>query len=128
MALINVRVIFYEIKDISMSDDVKIISPEEAIARVNEGKALIVDVREYDEYEESHIENTISLPLSSFAEDIEDIIDEIDPNLDIIMQCAKGGRSHQTCLYMMSNYPERKVFNMTGGIESWIEEDLPVIS
>ena len=66
------------------------ISGPEAAERVSKG-ALLVDVREVNEFASGHIDGAINVPLSSFASDAK----RIPPNRDVILYCAAGVRSER---------------------------------
>jgi 3-mercaptopyruvate sulfurtransferase SseA len=60
------------------------INREEAIKLVKEKKAVYVDVRGKDQYDEGHIKGAISIPLSEVVNRIK----EIPPKMFIITYCA----------------------------------------
>lgn len=60
------------------------ISVTEAKERLENGSAIIVDVRGAEEYAESHIANARSLPLS----DLQSRYRELAPNSEIITYCT----------------------------------------
>ena len=62
---------------------------DEAEALVNEGSAKWLDVRYPNEYEESHIEGSINIPLNSLRVKT----DELDSSMIYILYCDTGGRS-----------------------------------
>ena len=67
------------------------ISPQEAAAKSQRGEAVIVDVREKDEWDEEHIPMARHLSRGTIELDIE----ERSPDNDtmIICHCGGGGRS-----------------------------------
>src|SRR3954466_14601698 len=67
------------------------ISPEEAAAKLQNKEAVIIDVREKDEYDEGHIPNAMHLSRGTLELDIEEKIP--DPNALIVTHCGGGGRS-----------------------------------
>lgn len=54
-------------------------------------QGLIVDVREKDEYEESHLEGAVNIPYTQIVNKIEDYVDDKDSV--IIVYCKSGKRS-----------------------------------
>ena len=56
--------------------------------RIEEEKAIIVDVRTKEEYEESHIKGAINIPYDEIDEDV-----ELDQNKKIYVYCKSGKRS-----------------------------------
>lgn len=60
----------------------------------NEG-ALLVDVREPDEYREGHLPGSVNIPLGIAAVKIADYAKSADQ--PIFVYCLSGGRSGQAC-------------------------------
>ena len=107
-----------------MSDSTKQAIPEidvqEAKQRINAG-AILVDVREQNEYDEAHIPGSHLLALSNLAENYA----ELPKDKPLIMQCRSGARSGQATQFLLQNgYSE--VVNLKGGILAWGEADLPI--
>jgi rhodanese-related sulfurtransferase len=67
------------------------ISPTEAAAKSKSGEAVIVDVREKDEWDEEHIPDAVHLSRGTIELDIEEKIPDL--NQMIITHCGGGGRS-----------------------------------
>jgi phage shock protein E len=67
------------------------ISPAEAAEKAKNGEAVIIDVREQDEWEEGHIPDAIHLSRGTIELDIEEKVP--DSNALIICHCGGGGRS-----------------------------------
>ncbi|MEF1311514.1 FAD-dependent oxidoreductase [Vibrio mytili] len=75
-----------------------------------EQNALIVDVREADEYELSHIKGALNLPLS----EIRDRTDELPKDQPIYVHCRSGQRSYNAVLALQKMGFE-EVYNISGG-------------
>jgi phage shock protein E len=67
------------------------ISPQDAAAKSQNGEAVIVDVREKDEWDEEHIPGAIHMSRGTIELDIEEKVP--DPNALIVCHCGGGGRS-----------------------------------
>src|SRR5207237_10563788 len=67
------------------------ISPQDAAAKSQSGEAVIVDVREKDEWDEVHIPNATHLSRGTIELDIEEKVPDL--NTLIICHCGGGGRS-----------------------------------
>ncbi len=67
------------------------IRPTDAEAKMRSGDAVIVDVREKDEWDEEHISDAIHLSRGTIELDIEEKIPDL--NQMIITHCGGGGRS-----------------------------------
>jgi rhodanese-related sulfurtransferase len=97
------------------------VSPNEAATLLTEKKAVIVDVREEDEWNQQHIPGAIHIPLAQ----LNSRLAELAPYKEtpIITQCQKGGRSQQALLVLKSlGLP--KVYNLEGGIVAWAKAGL----
>jgi len=103
----------------------KSLSVEEAVKLI-ENDALIIDVREQSEFEQTHLNNAILVPLSTIsAEKIQDINPD---NKKILIHCRSGKRSKVAANILLSqNYPG-EILELDEGIIAWIESDQPVIS
>src|SRR4029453_18094588 len=67
------------------------ISPQDAAAKLSSGDAVIVDVREKDEWDEGHIHDAIHISRGIIELDVEEKVP--DTNAMIICHCGGGGRS-----------------------------------
>jgi len=98
-----------------------VISPKEAATMRVKDRAVIVDVREKDDWNEHHIHGAIRIPLSQ----LNDRLSELEPykNRPLITQCQAGMRSAQAQL-MLKAAGFAKVYLMNGGIQAWHEQGL----
>ncbi len=101
------------------------ITPQEAYAWLKSGEAIMIDVREPDEYKAEHIGYAASLPLNAVG-DISSYA-EFSAGRKIIFQCLRGKRGEQACLLLGTNGEGKSYYNLTGGIDAWKEAGLPVI-
>lgn len=69
----------------------KKINQVEAKAIIDEGRAVIVDVREEDELDEGYIEGSILVPLSDFDNIAKKRL--TDKNAEYLIYCRSGRRS-----------------------------------
>jgi rhodanese-related sulfurtransferase len=98
-----------------------VISPKEAATMRVKDKAVIVDVRENDDWNEHHIHGAIHIPLSQLHQRLP----ELEPykNRTVITQCQAGLRSAQAQL-MLKAEGFSKVYLLNGGIQAWHEQGL----
>lgn len=84
--------------------------------------ALLVDVREKDEVEQSafDVPAIVNIPLSEF----EDRFNEIPKNKDVVMVCKSGSRSLRAAGFLV-NHGYGKVVNMQYGITRWVQKGFP---
>ena len=101
--------------------DSNLISPKQASVLTTEKKAVIVDVRGDDEWNEGHIAGAIHIPLNQ----INDHLSELQPykNSTIITQCRSGKRSLKA-LELLKTAGYNQVYSMDGGIQAWSEQGL----
>mgnify|MGYP006319794061 CR=1 FL=1 len=93
----------------------------EAKAAVDAG-AILLDVREADEFEAGHAAGAISIPLSELNERYT----ELDKDAEIYCICKSGGRSGQAAGALVDAGYD--VTNVIGGSLDWYGEGLPFIS
>src|SRR5438874_1283692 len=92
------------------------ISPQEAAAKLTGGEAVIVDVRDKDEWDEEHIPGAMHLSRSTIELDIEEKVP--DPNAMIICHCGGGGRS-ALAAQSLQKMGYKNVRSMAGGLKAW---------
>lgn len=101
----------------------KSISPMIAVTKMNSDETVIVDVREPHEYIKGHIENSTNIPLGKFDEQLHTL--ESYKQNPIIVVCQSGTRSVPACKTLTKSGFEN-VFNITGGMQSWEDNKLPL--
>lgn len=94
------------------------ISVQEARERIKNG-ALLLDVREQNEYDEERIPGSQLVPLSELSARF----DELPQGQEIVAQCRSGKRSAQATDFLRAQGYD--VVNMAGGIMAWKAEELP---
>jgi rhodanese-related sulfurtransferase len=98
------------------------ISPQEAAAKLKTGDAMVVDVREKDEWDEEHVPDAIHLSRGTIELEIEEKVQ--DPNAVIICHCGGGGRS-ALAAESLQKMGYKNVRSMAGGLKAWKEAGLP---
>lgn len=94
-----------------------------AVTKMNSDDVVVLDVREQHEFIKSHIENAISIPLGKVEEQIDSL--EKHKKHPIIVTCQTGARSVSACKTLTKAGFEQ-VYNMTGGMQSWEDNKLPI--
>jgi rhodanese-related sulfurtransferase/rubrerythrin len=74
----------------------------------------ILDVRQPKEYQSGHIPGAVLIPLPELNERI----NEIDPQKPTVVYCAVGGRS-RVAAQMLSGKGFEQIYNMSGGFKAW---------
>jgi len=94
-----------------------------AKALIQENPDLIVlDVRTRAEYEISHLQNAILIPVS----ELPNRLAELDKDKKILVYCKTGIRSAIASEILVNN-GFGSVYNMIGGIDAWIKAGYPVV-
>src|SRR6266545_2992790 len=100
------------------------ISPSEAAEKSRSGEAVIVDVREKDEWDEEHIPGAIHMSRGTIELDIEEKVP--DTNAMIICHCGGGGRS-ALAAESLQKMGYKNVRSMAGGFKAWKAAGLPTM-
>jgi rhodanese-related sulfurtransferase len=101
------------------------ISPSEAAARLESRDAVIVDVREKDEWDEGHIPDAIHMSRGTIELDIEEKVP--NTNAMVICHCGGGGRS-ALAAESLQRMGYKNVRSMAGGFKAWKAAGLPTTS
>ena len=100
-------------------------SPNQVRQWLSAGQAVLIDVREADEYAREHIVGAQLIPLSSF--DPVRAASFAKPGQRVVMHCRSGRRSADACRLASSLAASGlPVLSMAGGIEAWKKDNLPV--
>ena len=83
--------------------------------------ALLVDVREPDEWQAEHAIGAQHLPLGSLPRHIE----ALPRDRDLLLICRSGNRSGRA-VALLSQHGFGRAFNVTGGMQAWARAGLPV--
>ena len=100
------------------------VTPSESTQMINRDDALILDVRESNEYSEGHIINSLHIPLSALKTRMKDL--EKHKAKKIIVACRSGNRSSHACATLKKEGFEQ-VFNLGGGVMAWESANLPLV-
>ncbi|WP_225430062.1 MULTISPECIES: rhodanese-like domain-containing protein [Deinococcus] len=95
------------------------VSPKEAQRRLQHG-ALLIDVREANEYEEVHAEGAQLMALSEF----ETRYAELPKDKELVLICRSGARSGRATQFLL-DHGYNKAVNLTGGTIAWQDTGLP---
>jgi rhodanese-related sulfurtransferase len=98
------------------------ILPQGAAAKLESGEAVIVDVRDKDEWDEGHIPGAIHMSRGTIELDIEEKVP--DPNAMVICHCGGGGRG-ALATESLQKMGYKNVRNMSGGFKAWKAASLP---
>ena len=97
------------------------IDVDELASRLGSG-ALVIDVREADEYGEGHVPGAVLVPLS----ELQQRVDDIPGDQPVLVICKSGGRSMRACEFLAPL--GRDVTNVAGGTMAWINSGRDVVT
>src|SRR5689334_11208250 len=98
------------------------VSPQDAARKVESGAAVLIDVREKDEWDEQHIPKAIHVSRGRLEGEIEEKV--TDPNATIIVHCGGGGRS-ALAAETLQRMGYKNVMSLSGGLKAWKKAGLP---
>ena len=90
------------------------LSAQEVKTRMDKGNAVLVDIREADEYARRHIPGSISQPLSNW----EAAHLTIEPDRHVIFTCRSGMRTAGACDRLTARI-SGPAYVLSGGVDSW---------
>lgn len=108
---------------VAMAENIPAVSPHEALQMQTQKQAVIIDVREKDEWNAGHIAGAIHIPLS----EVQDHLTELAKyqNSPLIMQCRSGVRSAKAAnVLKIAGFSN--VYNLEGGLNAWQKENLTI--
>lgn len=97
------------------------LSPQAAQARIASGAAVLVDIREADEFARRHVPGALSQPLSSW----EAAHLHIEAGRDVIFTCRSGMRTAGACDRLAARV-SGPAFVLEGGVDGWAKAGLPL--
>lgn len=97
------------------------LSPQDVQARIASGRAVLVDIREADEFARAHVPGAVSQPLSAW----EQAHLTIDPQADVVFTCRTGMRTAGACDRLAARV-SGDAYVLDGGLDAWTKAGLPV--
>lgn len=102
-----------------MAAEVQEALPSE-VAELAKGGALMVDVREQQEWDAGHIVGSVHLPMSELPNRWKEL-----PDADCtVFICRSGGRS-QAAAEAFAASGRTSCINLVGGVQGWVQASLP---
>lgn len=99
------------------------LAPAEAHDRIASGQAVLVDIREPDEFARSHIAAAHSVPLSGW----DGAALPLTAGKDVIFTCRSGMRTAGACDRLAARV-QGPAFVIDGGLDGWRAAGLPVVT
>lgn len=95
----------------------------EAVDMLERGKAVVIDVRTRQEFEEGHVEGAAWIPVAEVTKRLGELPDEGA----LLFICEVGVRSGLACEYAASlGVDLDRLFNIEDGMVGWREKKMPV--
>ena len=98
------------------------LSVTEAVMLMNRKSALVLDVREADEFAQGHLQGARNIPLSQLetrSKELEKFRDK-----PVLIVCQRGSRANQAAkLLKTQNFTALNV--LKGGMQAWLESNMP---
>lgn len=101
------------------------VDPRTAADWLSAGSAVLIDVREPDEFRAEHIPFAASMPMQSALGLTGKL--GLPEGRRVVFQCLSGARAGQVCTAVAKAFPDREIYNLDGGIAGWKQAGLPVI-
>lgn len=95
----------------------------ETVQLINRRDALVIDVRDNDEYASGHIANARHIPLAQLSENLKSL--EKYKTRPVIVNCRSGNRSAGAAGILRKN-GFTEVFTLRGGILAWVQASMPL--
>jgi rhodanese-related sulfurtransferase len=102
---------------------VKEVDTVAALQLINHKGALVLDVREPNEYESGHVLNSKLIPLGKLKERMGEL--EKYKDQSIVVVCRSGNRSGTAC-YLLGKQGFTQAYNLAGGVQAWQKANLPL--
>ena len=94
-----------------------------ALQLINHKNALVLDVREPDEYKSGHVLNAKHIPLGKLNERLGEL--EKYRDQPIVVVCRSGKRSGAACAILVKQ-GFAQAYNLAGGVMAWQKSNLPL--
>jgi len=105
-----------------MTSTLTALAPGDVAERLRSRRAVLVDIREPNEFARRHVRGALSRPLTAF----EQAHLKIEPGLDVIFTCRTGMRTGANCARLAAAV-DGQAFVLAGGVDAWAASGLPVV-
>lgn len=97
------------------------LKPADVAERLKASTAILIDIREPDEFEQEHVSGAVHAPLSQF----DAVVLEKHAGLEVIYTCRTGNRTGVNC-EKLAACVSGEAFVLEGGLNAWKAQGLPV--
>lgn len=102
---------------------IKEVDATAALQLINHKNAVVLDVREDDEYKAGHVLNSMLIPLGKLKERVGEL--EQYKEQPVVVVCRSGNRSGTACA-MLGKHGFTQAYNLAGGVMAWQKANLPL--
>ncbi|MER8042795.1 rhodanese-like domain-containing protein [Streptomyces sp. NPDC094032] len=88
--------------------------------------ALVLDVRENDEWAAGHVEGALHVPMSDFVARFGEVTQAVEDGRRAFVMCRVGGRSAQVTQYLVQQGID--AVNVDGGMLAWEGAGRPMVT
>ncbi len=113
------------ISEVQRKTGVKVLSPAEATRIINSENALVLDIRDKTAFKKGHIVNAKNISATNLENRVKEL--EKFKSRPIIVCCNTGQQAVSASKTLVKQGFE-KVYRLSGGMQSWLNENMPVIS
>ena len=99
------------------------LEPETVNAMLESGEAVLVDVREEEEFAEAHIAGSLLSPMSDFEVETWPSV----PGKKVIISCLGGVRSAAVARKLIAS-GQGWAIHLKGGLNAWRDAGLPTVN
>ncbi|HWA61034.1 MAG TPA: rhodanese-like domain-containing protein [Caulobacteraceae bacterium] len=96
------------------------LEPKDVARRLKDGSAVLIDIREPEEYRAAHVAEAVSRPLSVFAPHA------VEAGKSVIFTCKSGMRTNMNCERLAASV-DGDAYVLKGGLDGWAAAGLPVV-
>ena len=91
------------------------LSKQEFFSKIETPNAILLDVRNADEFQEGHLENAILIPFEN--PDFISLMSDFDSSANYLVYCRSGNRGVKACMMMRSMGFVGEIFHLDKGYE-----------
>ncbi len=91
------------------------LSRQEFFSKIETPNAILLDVRNADEFQDGHLENAILIPFEN--PDFISLMSDFDSSASYLVYCRSGNRGVKACLMMRSMGFIGEIFHLDKGYE-----------
>lgn len=95
----------------------------QTVQLLNRENGVVLDVCEPKEFSAGHVPNAVNVPLSSLKDRLREL--EKYKSRPVVVSCRSGNRSLKGAV-MLRKHGFTTVYNLSGGLQAWERDNLPL--